>query len=96
MGTNMMSCLGNDLPLTRRLVWGRLFGSCIENVREAGGRSVEEAAHLAGMEASEWAAIEAGHVPGSTARLRSMAGALELGYEKIASLAGLCRGAWEQ
>jgi|BarGraIncu00222A_1022003.scaffolds.fasta_scaffold73316_1 transcriptional regulator with XRE-family HTH domain len=96
MGTKMMFYFENDLPLTRRLVWGRLFGSCIENVRETGGRSVEEAAHLAGMEASEWAAIEAGYVPESTARLRSMAGALELGYEKIAGLACLCRGAWEQ
>jgi len=95
MGTTMISSQ-NDLSLTRRLVWGRLFGQCIENVRETGGRSVEEAACLAGMEASEWAAIEAGYVPKSTARLRSMAGALELGYEKIASLAWLCRGAWER
>jgi len=90
-----MKLFEDDLPLTRRLVWGRLFGSCIESVRETGGRSVEEAAHLAGMEASEWAAIEAGYVPKSTARLRSMAGALECGFERIANLAQLCRGAWE-
>jgi len=95
MGTPKM-LFENNLPLTRQLIWGRLFGQCIESVRETSGRSVEEAAYLAGMEASEWAAIEAGYVPKSTARLRSMAGALELGYEKIANLARLCRGAWEQ
>ena len=95
MGTKTM-LFENDTPLIRQLVWGRLFGSCIESVRETGGRSVEEAAHLAGMEASEWAAIEAGYVPKNTARLRSMAGALELSYEKMAGLARLCRGAWEQ
>ena len=31
----------NDLRLTRRQALGRLFGSCIERTREAGGRSVE-------------------------------------------------------
>ena len=30
------------LFLTRRQAWGRLFGSCIEKTREAGGHSVEE------------------------------------------------------
>jgi transcriptional regulator with XRE-family HTH domain len=85
-----------DLFLIRRQAWGRLFGSCIERTREAGGRSVEEVAHLAGMEASQWAAIEGGYVPADATRLRSMAGALECGYEKLASLAFICQGAWEQ
>ena len=63
--------------------------------REAAGRSVEEAAHLAGMERREWVAIEAGYVP-DPAQLRPMADALEIGYDKIAMLAVLCREAWEQ
>ena len=86
----------DDPPLTRRQAWGRLFGSCIEKTREAGGRSVEEAAHLAGMETSQWAAIEGGYVPGDSTQLRSMAGALECGFDKIALLAFICQGAWEQ
>ena len=86
----------NDLPLTRRQAWGRLFGTCVEKTREAGGRSVEEVARLAGMEASQWAAIEAGYVPADPTQLRSMAGALECGYEKMALMAFICQGAWEQ
>ena len=60
-----------------------------------GGRSVEEAAQLAGMEASEWSAVEAGFVP-DPAKLRPMADALELRYDRIATMAVLCRDAWEQ
>jgi hypothetical protein len=86
----------NDLPLIRRQAWGRLFGSCIEKTREAGGRSAAETAHLAGMETSQWLAIEGGYVPADTTQLRSMAGALECSYEKIAMLAFICQGAWEQ
>jgi hypothetical protein len=86
----------DDLSLARRQAWGRLFGSCIEKTREAGGRSVEEAAHLAGMDTCQWAAIEDGYVPADSTQLRSIAGALECGYEKIALLAFICQGAWEQ
>ena len=68
-------------PLIRRQAWGRLFGTCIEKAREAGGRSVEEAAHLAGMEACQWAAIEDGYVP-DPAQLRPMAGALEFATKR--------------
>jgi transcriptional regulator with XRE-family HTH domain len=86
----------DNLPLIRRQAWGRLFGSCIEKTRQAGGHSIEEAACLAGMEASQWAAIEGGYVPVDSMQLRSMAGALECGYEKIALLAFICQGAWER
>ena len=86
----------DDLRVVYRLAWGQLFGSCIEKTREAGGRSIEEAAHRAGMAASQWAAIEAGFVPTDATQLRSMAGALECGYDKIATMAVLCRDAWEQ
>jgi 2-keto-3-deoxy-galactonokinase len=95
MGTTMMLFEQDELRLTRQLAWGRLFGQCVGKTREAAGRSVEEAAYLAGMETSQWAAIEAGYVP-DPAELRPMADALELGYDKIATLAVLCRDGWEQ
>jgi hypothetical protein len=85
----------DDLGSVRRLVWGRLFGQCVGKTREAAGRSVAEAACLAGMEASEWSAVEAGFVP-DPSKLRPMADALELRYDRIATMAVLCRDAWEQ
>jgi transcriptional regulator with XRE-family HTH domain len=85
----------DDLGSVRRLVWGRFFGLCIGKTREAAGRSVEEVAQLAGMETSQWAAVEAGFVP-DPSQLRPMAGALEIGYDRIATMAVLCRDAWEQ
>jgi transcriptional regulator with XRE-family HTH domain len=73
---------------------GRLFGRCIKKIRESKCQSLEETATLAGMESSEWAAIEAGHVPGDEAQLQSMAGALECHYDQIVNLALVCKGAW--
>ena len=93
---SMMVNVQDDFHLTRRQSRGRLFGICIEKTREAGGRSVEEAARLAGMAASQWEAIEAGYVPADSTQLRSMAGALGLSFEKIARLAMLCGDAWKQ
>jgi transcriptional regulator with XRE-family HTH domain len=91
-----MQFYGQDsLDAVRRLVWGRLFGQCIGKTREAAGRSVEQAAHLAGMETCAWAAIESGFVP-DISKLRPMADALEVGYDKIAMLAVLCREGWTQ
>ena len=80
----------------RRQAGARLLGGCIEKTRQAGGHSIEEAACLAGMKASQWAAIEGGYVPVDSMQLRSMAGALECGYEKIALLSFICQGASEQ
>jgi transcriptional regulator with XRE-family HTH domain len=77
-----------------RRAWCQLFGSMVEDRREAIGRSVEDAARLAGMESSEWAAIEAGHIPADPARLRSMAAALEVRFDHMALLVYLCQGAW--
>ncbi len=91
----MLSDMQDDLRLTLRQSWGRLFGSCIEKTREACGKSVEEAARLAGMETSEWLAIGAGFVP-DPGQLHPMADALGLRYDKIAMLAFICQGAWEQ
>jgi transcriptional regulator with XRE-family HTH domain len=84
-----------DLRFSSRQSWGRLFGACIEKTREACGRSLEEAARLSGMETSEWAAIEAGYVP-DPGLLHPISDALGLRHDKIALLAFLCQGAWEQ
>ena len=79
----------------RRQSWGRLFGGAIRKVRESREISVEQAAVLAGMELSDWEAIEAGRVPTENAVLRSMAAALEIRFDQIAILVYLCHEAWE-
>ena len=91
---SMMFYGQDDLRPFRRMVWGRLFGQCVTKTRQAAGRSVAEAAVLAGMDSSAWAAVEAGYVP-DPGQLRPMADALGLGYDKIATMAVLCRDAWE-
>ena len=78
----------------RRTAGGLLFGGCIRKIRETKGRSVEEAARLAGMEASEWLDVEAGRAPG-VAQLRPIAHALELSDDNLTPLLLLCRDAWE-
>ena len=74
--------------------WRELFGSMVQDRREAIGRSVEDAARLSGMQSSEWAAVEAGHIPADPTRLRSMAAALEVRFDQMALLVYLCQGAW--
>jgi transcriptional regulator with XRE-family HTH domain len=83
------------LPELRRQVWGRLFGLSIRAARSEGGLSIEEAARLAGMEISEWMAVEDGHVPQDMNRLRAMAAVMEINFEKIFNMVLLCREAWE-
>jgi transcriptional regulator with XRE-family HTH domain len=82
-------------PELRRQMWGRLFGHGIRENRENAGLSIEQAAHLSGMEVSEWTAIEDGYVPQETNRLRAMAAALEISYDRLLNLVLLCRQAWE-
>ena len=94
--TYLVSQAPSSVP---RRAWCQLFGSMVQDRREAIGRSVEDAAQLAGMESSEWAAIEAGHIPADLvsddgARFRSMADALEVRFEDMALLVYLCQGAW--
>ena len=95
-----MSMLFSALnPSVRRQAWRQIFAAMIEERREALGRSQMEAARLAGMEFSEWAAIEAGHVgedlfSDGSARLRSVAAALEVRFEDMALLVYLCQDAW--
>jgi len=74
----------------------RLFGSMVQDSREMIQRSVEDCARLAGMEPSEWAAIEAGYVPADPAKLRSMAAALEIRYDQLLMMVHLCQGAWAE
>ena len=78
----------------QRQVWSEFFGQLVQGVREKLGRSIEEAARRADMTASEWEAIEAGRVPRTREQLVAMAGALEVEWSGMASLAVLCRQAW--
>jgi transcriptional regulator with XRE-family HTH domain len=78
----------------QRQVWGQFFGMLIQGAREEKGRSIEETARLAGMTVSEWEEIEAGRVPSTREQLVSMASALEVDWNGMASLAVLCRRAW--
>ena len=68
----------------------------IQERREALGRSVEAAARLAGMEASEWAAVESGGVAADQDRLRAIADAIEVGFDEMALTVYLCQGAWAE
>ena len=63
--------------------------------RKNAGLSIEEAARLSGMEVSEWMAIEDGHAPQDINRLRAMADAMEISFDRIAMVVLLCREAWE-
>jgi transcriptional regulator with XRE-family HTH domain len=80
----------------RRDALRRLFGSMVQDRREMIRRSVEDCARLAGMESSEWAAIEAGYVPADPAKLRSMAAALEIRYDQLLMMVHLCQDAWAE
>ena len=73
----------------------QLFGAMVQDRREILGRTADEAAWLAGMEASEWLAVEAGHIPADPARLRAMAAALEIRFDQMAMLVYLCQEAWQ-
>ena len=80
----------------RRQVWGQIFGQFIQEIRERDGRSVEEAARLAGMKASEWEAVEAGQVPLTWEEMDALAEGLKASRSWIGSLVILCAGAWEK
>ncbi|SPE23285.1 hypothetical protein SBA5_380056 [Candidatus Sulfotelmatomonas gaucii] len=83
------------LPEQRRAVWGSLFGSYIGAIRKNTGLSIEQAAGLSGMQASEWTSIEEGTVPQDINRLRAMTDAMSISFDTIANLVLLCREAWE-
>jgi hypothetical protein len=83
------------LPEVRRQSMGRLFGFCIQKTRENTDLSIEKAARLSGMKSSEWMAVEEGSVPQDIDQLRAMADAMEISFDKIATLVLVCRAAWE-
>ena len=95
MMNNSASMSPSRFAAIRRRVWGQMFGQLIQSSRETGGPFYRETARLAGMEVSEWEAIEAGYVPTDTGRLRAMAGALEMDWNQMARLALFCRQAWD-
>lgn len=79
----------------RTEAWRQVFGMMARETREGAGRSVEEAASLAGMESSEWTAVESGYIPADPGRLRSMAAALEIRFEQMAIMVFICQSAWK-
>ena len=83
-----------DYIFARHMFWGRTFGLFIRECRQKIGRSIEEAAPLAGMNARDWRAMEAGMAP-EPEQLHSIADALELGHDVIEGLATFCEYAWE-
>ena len=84
----------SDSTDTLRDTWPRLFGIMIQDVREFTARSVEEAARLAGMEPSEWAAVENGDLMVDPAWLRPMADALGIRHDQMQTMVHLCQFAW--
>lgn len=71
----------------------QLFGACIHRLREVRGLAPDEAAGLAGVEYSEWLAVEEGYVPADPARLHAMAAALEVDWDGMEALVLVCRAA---
>ena len=56
------------------------LANTVQRRRESLHMSIEGAADLAGMQVSEWCALEAGWVPDALDVLRAVADTLELGY----------------
>jgi hypothetical protein len=88
-----------SLPSSRRAVaerqfWGKVFGGLVRIIRMKDSRSLEEIAQAAGMEASQWEAMEAGKVPRTWEEACGMAEALGMNRSGMASLVILCAGAW--
>lgn len=75
--------------------WVRRFGLFIQKRRRKSGHSPERMARMAGMGTSAWLAAEAGWVPATLAKLRSMAGALGFSDLQMETVLQLCREAWQ-
>ena len=67
-----------EVTVIERQAMGLLFGHGIEEMRKSTGLSIDEAAVAAGMNASEWLAVEAGKVPDDWDRMRTMGAAINL------------------
>lgn len=78
-----------------RHYWALLFGGCIQRIRISSDRSIEQLAQLAGMESSEWMALEDGTLlPQTEQELRTIAAALEVSFLKLANLTIMCIKGW--
>ena len=75
-----------------RIYGALLFSRYVQRRREDLGLSVQEAAHISGMEVSEWCAIEGGRVPAKDdPLLRSVAETLEAHFFKVSLYAEISR-----
>ena len=83
---------GSTDPLPN--AWRRMFGIMIQDVREFTAHSVEEAAQLAGMEPSVWAAVEDGEIIVDPAWLHPMADSLGIRFDRIVTMVHLCQFVW--
>ena len=77
------------------LNWASGLARYTRRRREELGLSLEHAAKLAGLELSEWCALESGTVPDldDTGRLRAIAGTLQISWVDYSFLAlmGICQ-----
>jgi len=95
-----MSITFSPLPLTAENiyfqdVWSRMFGQFIQSGRQKAGRSVEEAAALAGMDPAQWLGVEAGdYLPITRQQLHVVADAVAMEWATMAEIVMLCRQAW--
>jgi hypothetical protein len=94
MSTSSFVRLPSDSTDTLSDTWPRLFGIMVQDVREFMARSVEEAAQLAGMEPSEWAAVENGEIAVDPDWLRPMADALGIRFDQMQNMVHLCQFVW--
>ena len=94
MSTSSFVRLISDSTDTQSYTSLRLFGIMIQDVREFTARSVEEAAQSAGMEPSEWAAVEDGDIVVDPAWLRPMADALGICFDQMVTMVHLSQFAW--
>jgi transcriptional regulator with XRE-family HTH domain len=67
-------------------IWRWMFADLIRGLRLARRLSIEQAARLGGMEFSEWEAMESGHPPIDSERLRPVAAVLEVDWAELSHL----------
>ena len=95
-----MSMLFAPLPSTAdseyfQGFWSRMFGAFMASAREKTGRSIEQTANLAGMDAEQWSAVEAGAwLPETRQQFRSIAAALNIEWSLMVSVVQMCSQAW--
>jgi hypothetical protein len=75
-----------------RIYGALLFSRYVQRRREDLGLSVQEAAHISGMEVSDWCALEGGRVPAKNDPLLcSVAETLEAHFLKVSLYAEISR-----